>query len=286
MNTKNKVALVACSSMKSSVPKPAGEFYEGSLHKKQLTFAQEALELTTNQIYIVSAKYELVPLTTVIEPYDVVLSSLSPSQRRVWGRNVVNSLLERHPDVELVYLMAGKYYRDAVEPFFKREGIQTLVPHPTHLGIGSQMAWYDKEIQTARDRKALTPPNKGFHITWVMCKLQVEVPKYFEDVPDSELKAFWEPVEKGLQEYQKIVGGRVVNTWLTDMARYGLLVYQVYGVGYDDGPEEHDYLDFEVTFQVTRDDLITPEYLDRILNSTFTDPEDATYARALVVVRT
>ena len=66
------IVLISCVKKKASQPRPARELYISDLFRKSLKYAQS---LSPDAIYILSAKYGLLSLDTVIEPYDVTLKS-------------------------------------------------------------------------------------------------------------------------------------------------------------------------------------------------------------------
>ena len=64
----NKVALIGCTSKKLSVSSKAVDMYSPSaLFKNRLKYCKEN---NINQIYILYAKYGLLELDEIIEPYD------------------------------------------------------------------------------------------------------------------------------------------------------------------------------------------------------------------------
>lgn len=138
------VALIACSKRKSTgvQSQTPEELYQGSLLQMQLAYARQALRLPDEHIFILSAQYGLVPLSQEIRPYELMLSSLSASDREMWGFRVANQLVARIPGVVEAYLMAGRVYRTAVMPELEHWGIEIHVPHPEAYGIGQQLAWY------------------------------------------------------------------------------------------------------------------------------------------------
>ena len=65
------VVLVSCSAGKESKPMLAEKLYNSDLFKKQLEYAKKLA--SPNNIYIISAKYHLVPLNKTIAPYNLTL---------------------------------------------------------------------------------------------------------------------------------------------------------------------------------------------------------------------
>jgi hypothetical protein len=73
---------------------------------------------------ILSAKHGLVEPHSVLRPYDLALGDLRASQRRAWGKRVVDSLQERFASLEgaSFEVHAGAAYRDAIEAPLAQQG--------------------------------------------------------------------------------------------------------------------------------------------------------------------
>ena len=115
----SKVVLVSCSAGKESQAAPAEELYNSDLFKKQLEYAKKLT--SANDIYIISAKYHLVPLRAKIEPYNKTLKEMPSDARKDWADTVLNQLSSRKYDLDkdnFVFL-AGTAYREYLEPHMK-----------------------------------------------------------------------------------------------------------------------------------------------------------------------
>lgn len=141
------VALIACSKGKQTQAGRPEVLYTGRLLQAQLAYARRVMAFPDERIFILSAKYGLLPLSEEIEPYDLTLAQLSVSERNLWAFQVVNDLLDRVPGVYGAFVMAGKLYRTAVGEHLAFADIHQVVPHPTHYGIGQQLAWYKGALQ-------------------------------------------------------------------------------------------------------------------------------------------
>ena len=83
------VALIACAKQKQDASCRAAELYAPStLFSLSYAYARTL----TDRVYILSAKYGLVPEDAVIAPYDETLNDMSPDQRRVWADGVLSQL--------------------------------------------------------------------------------------------------------------------------------------------------------------------------------------------------
>ena len=113
------VVLVSCSAGKESKSMPAEKLYNSDLFKKQLEYARKLAP--PNHIYIISAKYHLVPLNKTIAPYNLTLKDMPAPDREAWSEVVKKQLEQRGYNLQkdkFVFL-AGKAYRQYLEPQMK-----------------------------------------------------------------------------------------------------------------------------------------------------------------------
>jgi hypothetical protein len=115
----SKVVLVSCSSGKESQAAPAEELYNSDLFKKQLEYAKKLT--SPSDIYIISAKYHLVPLRTEIEPYNKTLKEMPAPEREKWAEVVLKQLQQKgyNLDKDKFVILAGNAYRQYLEPHMK-----------------------------------------------------------------------------------------------------------------------------------------------------------------------
>jgi hypothetical protein len=115
----SKVVLVSCSAGKASEAAPAEELYNSDLFKKQLEYAKKLTN--SNDIYIISAKYYLIPLRTKIEPYNKTLKDMSADERQNWSNTVLDQLKKKGYDLDKdkFVILAGNSYRQYLEPHMK-----------------------------------------------------------------------------------------------------------------------------------------------------------------------
>jgi hypothetical protein len=134
------VGLVACGKTKRSTPSPAEDLYTGQLFRS----AREYARTHYDRWYILSAKHGLVAPTTVLEPYEQTLNTMTIVDREAWARRVLAQLVAEGLHIgskgflidERYYFHAGRRYVE----FLEKPLIGT-VPL-AGLGIGQQLAWY------------------------------------------------------------------------------------------------------------------------------------------------
>jgi hypothetical protein len=112
-----KVVLISCTKEKRNYPCEAYKLYdESSLFKKSYAYAHTV----SSEIYIISAKYGLVPEYQMIAPYDETLNTKGIDERREWGRKTAAQIRSRF-DVESIefVLLAGSRYCEPLIPYLK-----------------------------------------------------------------------------------------------------------------------------------------------------------------------
>jgi hypothetical protein len=109
------VVLVACVAGKKNKPAPAKDLYDSDLFHKSMAYANKLTD--ENDIYILSAKHKLLPISKVIAPYDMTLKDFSSDEKQAWSEDVLNSLKQRYDlnKTKFVFL-AGEAYKKYLEP--------------------------------------------------------------------------------------------------------------------------------------------------------------------------
>jgi len=96
-------------SKKRAYRSKARDLYTSPLFKKNL---QYALKLQPDQIFILSAKYGLVPLDEEIEPYDLTLNTMSAKEIKEWSEGVLSALaIQTDLQEDQFIFLAGAQYR-------------------------------------------------------------------------------------------------------------------------------------------------------------------------------
>jgi len=133
------LVLVSCSKRKRATAAPAQDLYTSPLFRKSRTYA----ESTGVPWFVLSAKHGLVSPETVLEPYDVTLSTTHREYRREWARRVLSQLGEARGslDGKSIEIHAGAAYTTSLRPLLEARG--ALVSEPLHgLRQGQRLAWY------------------------------------------------------------------------------------------------------------------------------------------------
>jgi hypothetical protein len=134
------IVLIGCVKLKHKGRYSARDLYTSNLFRGRRSRA----ESTGKPWYILSAKYGLVEPDREIEWYDASLKKFSAAERRTWSKEVLVSLINKHPKLSKlkVEIHAGAEYRNfgLVEGLVEREAnVNTPL---ARLNQGEQNAWY------------------------------------------------------------------------------------------------------------------------------------------------
>ena len=135
-----KIVLISCGKEKLGQRAEAGKMYTGDLFTRSLKYAEK--KLNPNKLFILSAKYGLLKLYKVIEPYDMTLNNMRVTEKRRWANKVLQQLrTQTNLNNDYFVFLAGKNYRDL------------LISHIVHycvpmegLPIGKQLAWLNRQV--------------------------------------------------------------------------------------------------------------------------------------------
>lgn len=134
-----KIALISCVKQKADKPQKARNLYISSLFVKSLEYAEK---INVDKIYVLSAKYGLVPIDKVIEPYEKTLNNMKKNERVEWANEVLSEL-SKVSDImkDEYYILAGKNY---YENIYKRLKNVKIVMEG--LQLGQRLQFLNKEL--------------------------------------------------------------------------------------------------------------------------------------------
>jgi hypothetical protein len=109
-----KIVLISCVSQKLPYRSKAKDLYISALFKKSLAYARK---LKPDAIYVLSAKYGLLDLEAVVDPYNFTLNTVSAAENRGWAR-YVEQQLSKVADFKRDHFifLAGNNYRKNLLP--------------------------------------------------------------------------------------------------------------------------------------------------------------------------
>ncbi|MFY9830620.1 MAG: DUF6884 domain-containing protein, partial [Rhodoplanes sp.] len=99
--------IISCGKHKQAQAAPAGELYISPRFRLSVQLPTRLMK----SFSVLSAKHGVLSPATLIEPYDLTLASMTPSDRRVWANGVVAQLVRTHPDVRRYILLTDDDYR-------------------------------------------------------------------------------------------------------------------------------------------------------------------------------
>lgn len=80
------IIFIYCVKLKKNKKCKAEELYISDLFKKSLAYAKKQ---KPNKIFILSAKYGVLELKDIIEPYEVTLNKLNKQEKKKWAYNCI-----------------------------------------------------------------------------------------------------------------------------------------------------------------------------------------------------
>ena len=139
------IVFISCTKKKRETPCKAKDMYsESQWFRLALKYAEK---LKPAYIYILSAKYGLLELDDIIEPYEKTLIHKKTNEIKVWSKMVADQMKQKNINQqETAVFLCGKPYRKYLRNLFAH----SIVPCE-HLGIGRQMALFKNEVTNEKD---------------------------------------------------------------------------------------------------------------------------------------
>lgn len=135
------IGLVSCTKAKLSCPAAARELYSPSALFRG---ALGVLSGRADAVYVLSAKYGLLPLDQVVAPYDQTLKDADRADRAAWAASVFAALQRRHgasfQGITFEF-HAGEAYRHPLEELLVGAGAACTCP-VQGLAMGERLAFY------------------------------------------------------------------------------------------------------------------------------------------------
>ena len=135
-----RIYLVACVARKAPHAAPAQELYTSDWFRKARAYVQKS----GAPWFILSDLHGLVHPDQILEPYDVTLTKAPVAERRAWAQRVQTQMQQTlpnaAPDADEIVILAGKSYRQHLEPWLRQRYPSVQVPMDG-LRIGQQQQW-------------------------------------------------------------------------------------------------------------------------------------------------
>ena len=128
-----RIVLISCVSKKLSRKAEAKDLYISTLFRLNLKYAEK---LEPDEIFVLSAKYGLLPLDQEIQPYEQTLNNMRSSEVEEWANRILEQIKEvcTISETEFTFL-AGEKYR------------KYLLPHINHALIPLQGLRIGEQLQ-------------------------------------------------------------------------------------------------------------------------------------------
>ena len=112
-----RIVLISCVSKKLLSVAKTKDLYISTLFKLNLQYAKK---LEPDSIFVLSAKYVLLPLNKEIEPYEQTLNNMRSNEVKEWANRVLDQIKEvcSIDETEFTFL-SGKKYRKYLLPHMK-----------------------------------------------------------------------------------------------------------------------------------------------------------------------
>ena len=127
---------MSCVKPKRGYPSPAKDLYLSDWFKKASQYASQ----NADEWFILSAKYLLVHPDQVIEPYDLILKSMSAEEKKEWANHVYQMLKPLLSTKDKLTFLAGQDYRNNLILLLQHDGFKVSIPMEG-LRIGEQKSW-------------------------------------------------------------------------------------------------------------------------------------------------
>ena len=149
---KELIVFISCGALKMDIPCKAEKMYQGLYFQRTLKYARKLVkENEGGQIFILSAKYGVLDLDEMIEPYNVALSEQSKEYRKEWGEKVIAQLTNKNliGNKKVVFL-ASKCYREPLLTIYNDYEIPM-----EHCGINSRLGQMRNELYKAKKKSLI-----------------------------------------------------------------------------------------------------------------------------------
>jgi hypothetical protein len=137
----DRIGLVSCVKSKRDQPALACDLYTSPLFRKARAWAQSRC----TRWYILSAKYGLVSPDEVIEPYELTLKVMSPSERVCWADRVRNQMEEAgllQPCSSFIWLAGAAYKTDLSRLLSEFPQEDPMLG----MAIGQRLKWLTRDL--------------------------------------------------------------------------------------------------------------------------------------------
>ena len=141
------IVFIGCGKKKASITCEAKNMYKGNYF---LTCLKYARTLTNeDNIYILSAKYGVLKLNDIINPYNLTLNNATKEQYKEWIIKVLKQFKQLNicRSTKVTFLCGKNYYKELLSYF---KPIYVYTPLEMYKGMGYQISFMKKEIMKSK----------------------------------------------------------------------------------------------------------------------------------------
>ena len=143
-----KIVLLSCTKSKLDKPSPAKDMYSPSPMFQKTKVYGEALK--PDRMFILSAKYGLLPMDKQIEPYDLTLKTMKKEEKDKWGETVKQQMGQAgiNPQSDKFVFLTGSEYMKPLEKFIPAENIEKPMEGKR---MGERLSWLNSQAQKLQE---------------------------------------------------------------------------------------------------------------------------------------
>jgi len=128
-----KIGIISCGKKKKQGVHKAKDIYIGNYFKSCLKYSLKHFDKT----FILSAKYGLLELDTIVFYYEKSLNSMNKKEKIIWSKNVAKKIKEKINSNDILYFVCGKNYYKFLSRFLTND---KKYPLPSK-GMGYQIKY-------------------------------------------------------------------------------------------------------------------------------------------------
>jgi len=143
-----KIVLLSCTKSKLDKPCPAKDMYSPSPMFQKTKAYGEALK--PDKMFILSAKYGLLPMDKQIEPYDLTLKNMKSDEKDKWGDMVKGQMgkIGVSPESDKFVFLTGSEYMKPLKKFIPDENTESPMDGKR---MGERLSWLNKQVEKVQE---------------------------------------------------------------------------------------------------------------------------------------
>ena len=143
-----KIVLLSCTKSKLDKPAPAKDMYSPSpMFQKTKAYGET---LKPDKMFILSAKYGLLPMDKQIEPYDLTLKTMKADEKSKWGDTVKQQMGQAgvNPQSDKFVFLTGSEYMIPLAEFIPEENVEKPMEGKR---MGERLSWLNSQVQKLKE---------------------------------------------------------------------------------------------------------------------------------------